>query len=277
MKENYYNCIYMYENKINGKKYIGKAKNFNIRHKQHIKSSYNENNSRDYNCCFHRAIRKYGINNFKIKILAENLTNKQMNDYEKFFIKRYNTLSKNNNGYNIAEGGEGGNLFVGKTDEEMNEFKEKISKKAKERLKNKENHPMYGTHRDGKDAPMYGKHHTEESKKKNSESHKGKKLSKETKEKLSEIRRGEKHPMYGKHHSEETKQKQSIAKKNKYKGKNNPRAKKVAQYDLDGNLIKIWDCIEYASYELGIGRTGISDCCRHKQKTSGNFIWKYIE
>ena len=40
-----------------------------------------------------------------------------------------------------------------------NEAKEKISKKAKERLKNKEN------------IPMYGKHHSEESKRKNMENH----------------------------------------------------------------------------------------------------------
>ena len=35
--ENHYNCIYMYTNLINGKKYVGKAKDFDVRHNQHLK------------------------------------------------------------------------------------------------------------------------------------------------------------------------------------------------------------------------------------------------
>lgn len=34
---NHFNCIYMYINKVNGKRYVGKAKDFNKRHKQHWK------------------------------------------------------------------------------------------------------------------------------------------------------------------------------------------------------------------------------------------------
>ena len=65
--ENHYNCIYMYVNKVNNKKYIGQAKNFNKRHKGHLESSNNEKN-KSYNHQFHKAIRKYGISNFEIKI-----------------------------------------------------------------------------------------------------------------------------------------------------------------------------------------------------------------
>ena len=80
--ENHYNCIYMYTNKINGKRYIGQTIDFNKRHKKHISSSYNEKKEYDYNYPFHRAIRKYGIENFKIKILAENIpTQEKMNEY----------------------------------------------------------------------------------------------------------------------------------------------------------------------------------------------------
>ena len=68
----------------------------------------------------------------------------------------------------------------------------------------------------GKDAPMYGKHHSEETKHKISESHKGlniwskgKCLSDETKRKLSEA-------LKGKHHSEETKHKMSESHKGKH-------------------------------------------------------------
>lgn len=35
--DNYYNCIYMYINKVNGKRYVGQAKDFVQRHKGHIR------------------------------------------------------------------------------------------------------------------------------------------------------------------------------------------------------------------------------------------------
>ena len=67
---NYKNCIYMYINKINNKKYVGQTKCFERRHKDHITQSYNcDIECYAYNVPFHRAIRKYGIENFEIKIL----------------------------------------------------------------------------------------------------------------------------------------------------------------------------------------------------------------
>ena len=82
--KNHYNCIYMYINKINGKRYIGQTNDFIRRHMEHKKPSTNEQP-------IDRAFNKYGTDNFEIIILAENLTQEQMNEYEKFFIKRYNT------------------------------------------------------------------------------------------------------------------------------------------------------------------------------------------
>lgn len=170
---NHYNCIYMYTNKINGKRYVGQAVNFNKRHNSHITSSYNEKAKYDYNVPFHNAIRKYGIENFKINILAEDIpTQEKMNEYEIFFIKRYDTLCKNGKGYNIASGGSNGNNFAGKTEEEMNEIKNKIGEKSK------------------------GRTHSEE-----------------TKTKMSKAHKGENNPNYGKHLSEATKQKMSKTKK----------------------------------------------------------------
>ena len=69
----------------------------------------------------------------------------------------------------------------------------------------------HGESMKGKNNPMYGRHHSEESKRKNSETHKGKHLSEEHRRKLSEscseAMRGENNPMYGKHLSEETRRK----------------------------------------------------------------------
>ena len=157
----------MYINKINGHSYIGKAKNFNKRHKEHVNNSKNKK-AKDYNYPFHKAIRKYGIDNFEIKILAENVSEEKIGDYEIFFIERYKSL-KTQNGYNIAKGGINcNNNFEGKTDEEMNEIRNNMSKNHAD-VKGK-NNPMYGVHRYGENAPMYGKLHSEESKKKISKS-----------------------------------------------------------------------------------------------------------
>lgn len=58
-------------------------------------------------------------------------------------------------------------------------------------------------------------------------------------------------------------------------GKLNPTAIPVLQYDLQGNLIKEWDCMADAQRELGIWKENISACCKGKYKTAGGFKWSY--
>ena len=70
----------------------------------------------------------------------------------------------------------------------------------------------------------------------------------------------------GKNHTKETKQ--SISEKQKIK---------IVQYDLNGNLIKVWNGIIDVEEELGINNGNISECCRGKRKSAGGFIWKYYE
>ena len=117
---------------------------------------------------------------------------------------------------------------------------EESRKKISETLKN--------IYVDKTKCAMYGKHHSEETKRKNSESHKG-------------MFAGEKNYFYGK----------------TYCGATNPRARKIAQLDMNGNYIRSWEYIRQASNELGINPAGISDCCRGKGKTSGGFKWMYLE
>lgn len=94
---------------VNQKSYIGKTKNFNKRYNSH-KSSSNNIKEKDFNSVFHRAIRKYGFENFKWEIIY------QSNDelfvtyiMESYFIKIFNTYIgiPNNRGYNMTTGGEG--------------------------------------------------------------------------------------------------------------------------------------------------------------------------
>lgn len=256
---NHFDCIYMYTNKINGKKYIGQAKDFNKRHCSHKKPSAELTP-------FHNAIKKYGIENFEIKILAENIsTQEKMNEYEIFFIKRYNTLSKNGNGYNISNGGSNGNPFAGKSEEEMNDIRRKIS----------ENHADVK----GENNPRFGK-----------------KLSEEERQKISKTRKdngkskGENNPFYGKHHTDKIKEKIRTSLKNKMDKGNNPMAKKVAQFDKDMNLIKVWSCAKEASEELNINHSKICMVCRYydnpkefieknkyPRKFHKGYIWKYVD
>ena len=220
--ENYFNCIYMYTNKINGKRYVGKAQDFLKRKQTHINKSYNKK-AIDYNVPFHKAIRKYGIESFEITILKENLTKDEMNYWEDYYIEQFDLYANHGNGYNVAKGGTGGNTFEGKTEEEKRETKKKMSEAKIDKYNGKDN------------------------------------------------------PMYGKHHSDETKQKMSEARKGKFVGENHPRAKRVVQYDKQGNLIKIWDYAKQASKELNIDVASIIKCCKGKNKSCGGFIWRYYE
>lgn len=238
--ENHYNCIYLYINKHNNKKYIGQAMDFNRRYKQHLNDSYNEK-KKDYDVPFHRAIRKYGIENFEIKILAENIqTREKLNEYEIFFIKRYKTLAIQN-GYNVANGGSVGNTFAGKTEKEMNEIRKKMSEATS-----------------GENNHNYGKH-----------------LPEETRNKISNSLKGEKHWNYGKKTSEETRNKISKNHAN-VKGLNSPTlGMLIERRTKEGKLMDIKYQFEYA--EMGFDAAHISSCCKGKRKSHKGFIFKYYK
>ena len=51
--------------------------------------------------------------------------------------------------------------------------------------------------------------------------------------------------------------------------------KKVVQYDLDGNIIAIYEGLRIAKEITGINNVTIARCCEGQQKTSGGYIWKY--
>ena len=51
--------------------------------------------------------------------------------------------------------------------------------------------------------------------------------------------------------------------------------KKVSQYDLNGNLLNVYNSISEASKNSPCCISDISNCCNNKRKTSHNFIWKY--
>lgn len=99
--------IYKITNKINGKIYIGQAKNICTRWNEHYLLSRNEdlNHIKNDTSIIHQAIRKYHIENFTFEIVT--LCDKDdLNDEERYFISYYNSLVPN--GYNIVDGGNKG-------------------------------------------------------------------------------------------------------------------------------------------------------------------------
>lgn len=51
--------------------------------------------------------------------------------------------------------------------------------------------------------------------------------------------------------------------------------KKIAQLDLNGNLIKIWNAL-YEIKDAGFNISSISECCNEKAKTAFKFKWQYV-
>lgn len=49
----------------------------------------------------------------------------------------------------------------------------------------------------------------------------------------------------------------------------------VLQYDLEGKLIKEWDCLVDISKELGFNKSNIANCCRGIGVSVSGYIWRY--
>lgn len=99
--------IYKITNKINNCSYIGQTRiSIEERFKHHYWSSINHHGEAkdcEINFPLHQAIRKYGIENFKVECIEE-CSNDLLNEKEIYWIKYYNTY---NEGYNASLGGEG--------------------------------------------------------------------------------------------------------------------------------------------------------------------------
>ena len=209
--------IYITENIINNKKYIGLDSKNNPKYLgsgKHLK----------------RSIKKYGKENF-IKTIIENCSSlDELSNRECYWIDHYDAINSKEF-YNLAEGGKGG--WLG---DEAN----------KKRI-----------------ATLTGYKHSEETKRKIGEKAKGREVSDETRKKMSESQSG------------------TIRHKDKSKleGSNNPNSKKIAQYTLDGELVRIWDCIKDATDFYGKPgcKSHISSCARGKRNRTMGFKWGYLD
>lgn len=241
--------IYMITNKLNNKKYIGQTKReVSERLKEHLEIAYHTK----CNLHLYNAMRKYGIENFEVTILKTNLPENKLDEWEIYYIGKYDTLE---NGYNNTAGGGGIRGY-----HHTQETKNKISKSVRE------NPERY----------------TKERAQKISYALKGKKFTEEHKKHLSEARKGKytgyDNGFYMKHHTKESKQKMHDSSIRYY----------VQQIDLDTNsIINVFDCVEDASkycIEQNYTKAKLSSVMYRiyytgvgNQKSAYGFGWRYQE
>lgn len=200
---NHYGIIYKRTCIVNGKFYYGKTtQTEEKRWIGHVRGAKNPK------CYFHRAIKKFGAENFIGEVIEYCSNKDQLNEREKYYIARDKSYNKEI-GYNLTMGGDGGAV--------VGEALEKLKKSLTGRKRTDQSIMM-----SGKNNPMYGKHHNQNSKNMISAANTGriswcKGLTKETDYRVNN--RSMKRT--GKKHSEITKKRMSD---NHYNcsGKNNP-------------------------------------------------------
>lgn len=94
--------IYKITNNINRKVYIGKSKNIEERWTEHKRLSNldEEDWKKDHRCCqtpIHKAIRKYGVENFSFEVIEET-KEEDLNKREIYWIDHYNSYKDRNKG-----------------------------------------------------------------------------------------------------------------------------------------------------------------------------------
>lgn len=115
--------IYKIQNKLNNKCYIGKSINVHRRWQEHRHNALNTTKRHP----LYDSIRKYGIDNFTFEVIL--YTSAECIDKDEMrLIKEYNSI---NAGYNLTEGGGGGDTFSNRDEVSQNITRERISKKSK--------------------------------------------------------------------------------------------------------------------------------------------------
>lgn len=94
-----YGYIYVIENTINYKLYVGQTVNLERRRRSHFSNSREQGNQ-----AIKAAMQKYGKNHFDFVILEGCETSDELNERESYWIKELNTISPY--GYNLNSGGQ---------------------------------------------------------------------------------------------------------------------------------------------------------------------------
>ena len=156
-----YGYIYKTTNLVNGKIYIG----------QHKSDSFDAGyyGSGKYLC---RALNKYGKENFSIEVLEWCKSKEIADEREIYNIQKLN--SRNHNvGYNIAYGGEGGDLVTCLPEEEHKRFSDRMSELNRQGIIGNKGKHLSESHRKKIGDGNRGKIHSDEWKKKHNDAIRG--------------------------------------------------------------------------------------------------------
>lgn len=239
--------IYAWENKINGKRYVGQSTDCEKRRREHIYTA--KHGGKDKDRALYRAMNKYGIENFLFYIVCE-CELSELNDKEKFFVKEYDTMGSN--GYNMTSGGDCNFIMT-------QEIKDKISQ-AKIGRKNTEEHNANIS------AGMMGHTVSDETRAKMSQAQIGHKVSEETANKISVANKGrklkeEKRASYASYWA-------SVGKR---------CSRSVLWYDENLCLIKEFSSLTEAHNETHISMSSISECCNGKTAFVRGYTFRFKE
>lgn len=245
ISEEFYGFIYITTNHINGKKYIGQKK-------------YDERDDwKDYlgsGLYLKRAIKKYGRENFTKDIIENCSTKESLNHAERYWIKKYNAM-ESNDFYNIASGGQGGNIYEYLDENSANEIKNKLSETHKDIYIGERNNKSKLTENqviEIVDRLLNGEHYSELCKEFN--------VSKST---IFNI----------KNHKTWTYLTENIVFPNDRKMRND--GKEIVQYDKYGNMIANFKNIRDGEKKTGIDHRHISAVCNGKKLSAGGYTWRF--
>ena len=283
--------IYKITNLINDKMYIGQTTwPVQTRWDAHINVAIGDNvTHRD---AIHLALSKYGIDNFSFEVI-EKVNNEDLNIREQYWIKYYNTYihDPNSQGYNMTRGGEGtlhvdvtkimdlwnmgyseGEivLLLGCTDitcanhlKENGVTTEEIQKRGRDRASQKQAKRLYQYDLAGNLIKIWPS------------------LASVTKEQMLDtaisnyICQKKGRSIYNSLWTYNPEELPELIKR--YENRKFTRNQKVGQYDLNNNLIHIWNSAAEAGRNTIADESAIRHCCKGKYKTAKGFIWKYIE
>lgn len=233
----YHGYIYCIENLINHKLYIGQTrKTINTRFLEHKWDAANRCND---GMILHRAILKYGADNFSVSKIDEfccksiSELNDVLDKAEISFIAQYNTLSPN--GYNVTRGGS-----TKSPDSEV---------------------PVFCFTKDGTLIKKYRSMAEAERLTGISHCH----ISAAANPHITNRQcAGGMLWSYD-----------DVAPS--YVRKGASRIRKVAQLSNEGDIIKVFDSAMDAARELNLQNTLISSCCNGRRKTTGGYRWIFID
>jgi len=158
-------CIYMAENRTNGKRYIGQTiGSLKSRRNGHEQSAKNGS----ANTPFYNALRKHGPEAFKWRTVCKDVQDDELDDLERLVIEVWNTRVPF--GYNLASGGSSGRHA------ERSKIRISITLTGHpvlEETKEKIRQALLGRKCPEHSARMKGRKHTLETKSKMSKAHRG--------------------------------------------------------------------------------------------------------